>query len=69
MIEFDLNGREYIQMNDLLKVNDLVSSGGEAKMRILGGEAKYNGTLEIQVRKKVRSGDMVEFSGEKIVVK
>ena len=69
MIEFDLNGREYIQMNDLLKVNSLVGTGGEAKIRILAGEAFYNNEREYQIRKKVRSGDVVKFDGEEITVK
>ena len=69
MIEFNLNGREYIQMNDLLKVNDMVSTGGEAKIRILAGEAFYNNEREYQIRKKVRSGDVVKFDGKEITVK
>ena len=69
MIEFDLNGQEYIQMNDLLKVNGLVGTGGEAKIQILEGEVTYNGKVELQIRKKVRPGDIVEYSGSKIIVK
>ena len=68
MIKFDLKGQEYIQMNDLLKVNGLVGTGGEAKIRILEGEVSYNGKVELQIRKKIRSGDVVEFNGEEIEV-
>ena len=66
---FELDGNEYIQMNDLLKVNSLVGTGGEAKIRILEGEVTYNGKVELQVRKKIRPGDVVEFDGNKIEVK
>ena len=66
---FELDGNEYIQMNDLLKVNGLVGTGGEAKIRILEGEVTYNGKVELQIRKKVRSGDFVEFAEKKIEVK
>lgn len=65
---FELKNQEYIQLNDLLKLLSLVGTGGEAKIRILEGEVLYNGNVELQVRKKVRSGDVVEFSGEKIFV-
>jgi ribosome-associated protein len=67
-MNFKLNGQEYIQMNDLLKVLALVGTGGEAKMRILDGEAKLNGKIELAIRKKIRAGDVVSFAGEKITV-
>ncbi len=66
---FELNGQEYIQLNDLLKLLSLVGTGGEAKIRIQEGEALFNGKVELQVRKKIRSGDVVEFSGVRIEVK
>ncbi len=67
-MNFKLNGQEYIQMNDLLKVLALVGTGGEAKMRILDGEAQLNGKVELAIRKKIRVGDVVSFGGEKITV-
>jgi ribosome-associated protein len=69
MRQFKLNEQQdYIQLNDLLKVLDLVSTGGEAKIRIQEGEVKVNGATEWQVRKKLRIGDTVDFGEEKIVV-
>ncbi len=68
MQTFQLNEKEYIELNKLLKINDLVGSGGEAKMRIRDGEATVNGEMELRVRKKLRAGDRVEFAGEMIVV-
>ncbi len=68
MNSFKLNGKEYIEMNKLLKIFNLVGSGGEAKIRIKNGEALFNGEVEWQVRKKLRAGDKVEFDGEVIVV-
>lgn len=68
MTTFQLGDREYIEMNKLLKINNLVGSGGEAKMRIRDGEATVNGEVETQVRKKLRAGDRVEFGGELIEV-
>ena len=68
MNSFKLDGKEYIEMNKLLKIYNLVGSGGEAKMRIKDGEALFNGEVEWQIRKKLRAGDKVEFGGETIVV-
>ncbi len=68
-MEFELKGKEFIQLNQLLKNLSLVGSGGEAKIRITDGEALVNGEEEFQIRKKVRAGDTVEFNGNKISVK
>lgn len=68
MTTFNLNGADFIELNKLLKINDLVNSGGEAKMRIRDGEALVNGELETRVRRKLRPGDRVEFGGETIEV-
>lgn len=68
-MQFELKGKEFIQLNQLLKNLSLVGSGGEAKIRITEGEALVNGEEELQIRKKVRAGDTVEFDGQKILVK
>lgn len=69
MTTFNLSGKEFIELNKLLKIHSLVGSGGEAKVRIREeGEAKVNGEVETQVRKKLRAGDRVEFGGEVILV-
>jgi len=69
MTSFELQGKEYIELNKLLKIHNLVGSGGEAKVRIREqGEATVNGEVEVQVRKKLRAGDRVEFAGEIIEI-
>ena len=68
-LEYQLNGFEYIPLNDLLKVLNLVGSGGEANARIVAGEVSVNDLPEIQKRKKLRPGDRVFFQGRKIVVR
>jgi len=69
MTEFTLTGHEYIGLNQLLKILGLVESGGDAKMRIQGGEVTVNDAVETQVRKKLRVGDVVVFEGQTITVK
>ena len=59
---------EYIKLEQLLKLADLCGSGGEAKNRILDGEAAVNGVVCTERGHKCRPGDMVAFAGEEIKV-
>ncbi|MBK7936370.1 MAG: RNA-binding S4 domain-containing protein [Lewinellaceae bacterium] len=68
-MEFDLNGHEFITLNNLLKVLNLVGTGGEANIRIEIGEVKVNGVVETQKRKKLRPGDVVNFQTAVITIK
>ena len=67
MIEFKLEG-EFIPMIQLLKAVNLVQTGGEAQIVVSEGEVKHNGEVDYRKRLKVRKGDIVEFSGQKIKV-
>ena len=58
MIKFTLEG-DFIQLIQLLKVTDLVASGGEAQMVVMDGLVKYNGTVDYRKRLKVKKGDKV----------
>ncbi len=69
MLEFELNGHEFIPLNDLLKRLHLVGTGGEANQRISAGEAQVNGVLETQKRKKLRTGDVIVFLGKTITIR
>ena len=55
---------EPIELCKLLKIANMVSGGGEAKIVISEGYVYLNGEVEIQKRKKVYQGDIVEFNGE-----
>ncbi len=68
-IEFELNDHEYIELNQLLKLMNLVGSGGEANMCITDGQVKVNNVSETRKRNKIRAGFKVEFRGQTIVVK
>jgi ribosome-associated protein len=69
METFDLESHEYIALNDLLKVEGLCENGGMAKAVIADGLVKVDGEVEVRKRCKIRSGQMVEFSGNKITIK
>ena len=53
-----------IELYKLLKIANLVSGGGEAKVLISEGYVLLNGEVETQKRKKILSGDIIEFNGD-----
>ena len=57
-----------IALYQLLKFEALVSSGGEAKAVIDQGLVLLNGQIETQRRKKVMSGDIVEYNHQQFEV-
>ncbi len=69
MIEFELQGHEFILLNKLLKILNLVQSGGEANQRIAEGEVMVNNAVEKQKRKKLRVGDKVVFLEKTVLVR
>ena len=68
-MEFDLKGKEYIELNKLMKLMNLAESGGMAKMIIDEGLVKVNGEVEQRIRNKIRAGFKVEFEGQTVLVK
>lgn len=65
---FQLRDHDHIPLNSLLKMLNFVGTGGEANIRITDGEVKVNGETETQKRKKLRTGDVVEFQKQKITI-
>ena len=59
---------EYIKLQDLLKLANLVSSGGEGKVLIQDGQVKVNGQVCTMRGKKLRAGDVVTFAGQTLKV-
>ena len=57
---------EPVELYKLLKFEGLASSGGQAKMLIGEGLVSVNGETETRKRRKIVSGDIVEFAGDKI---
>jgi ribosome-associated protein len=68
MREIELT-REPIELYKILKFEGMTASGGEAKAAIADGQVKVNGTVELQKRKKIVSGDVIEFGDEKVQVR
>lgn len=58
--------KEPVELHKILKFEGLVPSGGVAKLAIELGDVLVNGEVETRKRKKIVSGDIIEFNGEKI---
>lgn len=66
-LAFALDG-DYIELKSLLKLTDLVSSGGEAKVVIDDGQVTVDGQVEMRKACKIRLGQVVEFAGTRILI-
>lgn len=62
------DGKEFIPLDKLLKLLNVVSSGGEAHIRIEHGDVSVNGQVELQKRKKMRVGDIAQISNQQIQI-
>ncbi|OYT16078.1 MAG: RNA-binding protein [Bacteroidetes bacterium 4572_77] len=65
---FSIEGREYIELNRLLKLLSWVESGGQAHMFISQGEVIVNGETEYRKRKKLRPKDVVSFNDQTVEI-
>ena len=59
---------EFIKLQDLMKLADLVGSGGEAKVLILDGQVSVGGKICLQRGRKLRPGDVMTFRGRDYTV-
>lgn len=60
---------EPVELYKILKFEGMVSSGGEAKSVIADGQVLVNGKVETRKRKKILTGDLIEFADEKIHIR
>tara|TARA_B100001115_G_scaffold168188_1_gene147833 strand:- start:389 stop:577 length:189 start_codon:yes stop_codon:yes gene_type:complete len=58
-----------MKLDQFLKWNNLVSSGGEAKIYIKSGQVKVNGEVELRRGRKLSHGDKVLFLKNEIIFK
>ena len=59
---------EPIELYKLLKIANMVGGGGEAKTTISEGHVSVNNEVVVQKRKKIRSGDIIEYNGKTIKI-
>ena len=60
--------KEPIELYKLLKFENMVESGGEAKFVISEGLVRVNGAVETRKRKKIVAGDVIEFNNEQVQI-
>ena len=58
-----------MKLDQFLKWNNIVSTGGEAKMLIKSGQVSVNGEIEKRRGRKLKIGDVVKFSNNEIIYK
>ena len=61
--------RQPVELFKILKFEGLAGTGGEAKMLIADGQVRVNGMQETRKRKQIVADDVIEFGGEKYVVR
>jgi len=69
MIEFDLEGHDYIELHNLLKVTGLCDSGGIAKLLIADGLVSVDGQVELRKRCKIRAGQTIEYDQQRVIIR
>ena len=66
LVEID---EEPVELYKILKFDNMVRSGGEAKYVIAEGLVRVNGEVETRKRKKIYPCDIIKFEEEKIQIK
>ena len=56
-----------MKLDQFLKFQNLVSSGGEAKFLIKSGSIKVNGEIETRRGRKLKRGDKVMFLKNELI--
>jgi ribosome-associated protein len=67
-LEFGIN-REYIELNQLLKLVGACDSGGAGKMLVASGAVSVDGKVELRKTCKIRVGQVVTLGEMRINVK
>jgi ribosome-associated protein len=57
-----------VKLDQFLKWQGLVSTGGEAKLRIQRGDVRVNGTIETRRGRQLAPGDAVELDGRETLM-
>lgn len=59
---------DVLRLDQFLKLQRLVQTGGHAKFVIQNGEVLVNGEVETRRRRKLKPADRVEFDGQTRIV-
>jgi ribosome-associated protein len=61
-------GERGIRLGQLLKLANLVESGGAARGLLESGEVSVNGEVETRRGRQLATGDVVECAGERLTL-
>jgi ribosome-associated protein len=56
-----------LKLDQFLKYQGLVGTGGEAKLRIQRGDVRVNGTIETRRGRQLALGDAVSIDGRELL--
>ena len=69
IVDFQLDpGREFVELNQLLKLVGLVDSGGAGKQVVASGAVRVDGAVELRKTAKIRAGQRVVLGDATILV-
>jgi ribosome-associated protein len=68
MNTFHLEGRPFVTLNNLLKIEGWCDSGAAAKHAIDEGHVTVDGKVELRKRNKIVANQVVRFAGRMITV-
>ena len=61
--------REPIELYKILKFEGIADSGGHARAAVASSKVLVNGVTETQKRKKISSGDTIEYQEHKLLIR
>ncbi|KAA2285798.1 RNA-binding S4 domain-containing protein [Arenimonas fontis] len=70
VIEFELEpGRDFVELNQLLKLAGLAGSGGQGKALVASGAVSVDGAVELRKTAKVRAGQVIRLGDVEVRVR
>ena len=66
-IDFELD-RDFIELNQLLKLPGLCDSGGAGKQLVASGAVRVDGVVELRKTAKIRAGQRVQVGDVEVRV-
>ena len=67
-IEFPLDGHDFVELHQLLKLVGVVDSGGAGKHLVASGAVEIDGVVELRKSCKVRAGQVARVDDVEIAV-
>ena len=62
------NDQPMIRLDQFLKAQGIVGTGGQAKLLIQAGQIKVNGQVETRRRRQLHHTDVVQYEGQTLTV-